>query len=262
MSRVTLAGRPAATSGEEMTERYWHLRAGPLFEMLDAEELTRLERQSSSRKFSRGELIYLPADLGDSALLLVDGRVRLFAATPEGKQGVLGYVEPGELFGELPVITGGKRDEFAEATATSLVVSVPREEILRLVSSQPSFALEITKLIGFRRKRYERRLKALLFKSTRERLIHLLLEFAERYGRQARPETPVAFAEKFTHQELANVIGSTRESVTVLLGTLQYERLIEVRRRRIILTNLPALAAEVGQSIPGVVIDPDLLPAY
>lgn len=238
-----------------MADRFWHLRAGSLFEGLEPAELSRLEAVSASRKFARGELIYLPADLGDSALLLVEGRVKLYAVTPDGKQAVLGYVEPGEVFGELPVVTGGKRDEFAEPVAPSLIVSIPRDAILDLAGTRPGFALAVTKLIGFRRKRYERRLKSLLFKSTRERLVHLLLEFAERYGRRNRADGPVALTVKFTHQELANVIGSTRESVTVLLGQLQYERLIEVARRRIVITNLPALAAEVGQSLPGVAID-------
>ena len=106
----------------------------------------------------------------------------------------------------------------------------------------------VTRLMGLRRKRVERRLKSLLFRSNRERLIHLLLELAEKYGQ--RDSEGLLIGIKLSHQELANTIGSTRETVTVILGELQSENSVIVRRRQIILTQPDQLAASIGLAAP------------
>ena len=101
----------------------------------------------------------------------------------------------------------------------------------------------ITKLIGLRRRRIERRLRGLLFRSNRQRLIHLLLELAEQFGCPTARGAQIGL--KLSHQELAGVIGSTRESVTLLLGELQQERSIEITRRRIELIEPERLTKEI-----------------
>ena len=106
----------------------------------------------------------------------------------------------------------------------------------------------MTKLFGLRRQRVERRLKYLLFRSNRERLVHLLLELAEQYGRP----TPagVELRIKLSHQDLASIIGSTRETVTVVLGELQNEGRLQLGRRKIVLTDVAQLADSVNVAVP------------
>ena len=99
-----------------------------------------------------------------------------------------------------------------------------------------------------RRQRIERRLRNLLFQSNRKRLIHLLLELVERYGLLVPDGVKINI--KLTHLEMANVIGSTRETVTVVLGQLQDEGLIQVERRQITICQPEKLAAEVDEKIP------------
>ncbi|QDT35842.1 Crp/Fnr family transcriptional regulator [Stratiformator vulcanicus] len=234
-----------------MDQRYWHLRSSQLFERLNSEQITRLERTSRSKSFAKGELVYLPSDEADCVILTVSGRIKLYTITSDGKQAVLAFIDPGEVFGELPVVTGGQRDEYAEAMERTTLVIVPGSEIRHLMGNHPDFMFGITKLIGLRRQRFERRLKSLLFRSNRERLAHLLVELAQQYGlRNGHSEIELSL--KLSHQELANVIGSTRESVTLLLGDLQVENLIAIRRRRIVIRDLPALAAEVDQPVPTI----------
>lgn len=112
---------------------------------------------------------------------------------------------------------------------------------------QPDLTLGITKLIGTRRRRVERRLRNLLFHSNRERLIFLLIELIEQYGR--RVEGGIELSIKLSHQEMANIIGSTRETVTVVLGELQKEGLILIARRRVKILDLPRLAQQVGATV-------------
>ena len=118
------------------------------------------------------------------------------------------------------------------------------------MEESPQVSLGVTKLMGMRRRRVERRLKSLLFRSNRERLIHLLLELAEKYGQPCAEGLRIGI--KLSHQDLASIIGSTRETVTVVLGELQTERNVIIKRRQIILARPDLLAAAIGTAQPRV----------
>lgn len=223
-----------------MSEQLWRLKQCDLFRQLPPEQLLELEKRSLARKFPRGAPIYLPADHADGVLLMAEGRAKIGGFTDDGKQTILAFIDPGELFGELAIIDDAPREEYAEAVEKSTVVLISREVMQRLIAANPHISLGITKLFGLRRQRIERRLKSLLFKSNRQRLVHLLLELAEKYGRPTADGLELKI--KLSHQDLANVIGSTRETVTVVLGELQAEGRVKLGRRKIILTDLADLA--------------------
>ena len=231
-----------------MQEKYWFLKNADTFQLLDEQELSWLEARSRLRTFPRNSPIYLPADEADGVLVLASGRVKICSVTPDGKQSILALIEPGEMFGELSIFDSGQREEYAEATEESKVVLIPVESMRASVQRNPQLALGVTKLLGFRRRRVERRLKYLLFRSNRDRLIHLLLELAEDYG--TRSDTGIQLGIKLSHQELASIIGSTRETVTVTLGHLQAEGLIKVGRRKLALLQPKRLADSIRVSPP------------
>jgi len=233
-----------------MHDKFWYLKNCDLFERLSPEEVARIESRSRSRSFKRGGLIYLPSDRGDAVLLLTSGRVKIYHLTAEGKQALLAFVDPGELFGELALLDSGQREEFAEAMEDTSVVRIPREEIHRLIEAHPTVSVGVTRLMGLRRRRVERRLKSLLFRSNRERLIHLLIELAEKYGRPQADGLLIGI--KLSHQDLASMIGSTRETVTVILGELQSEGNLIIKRRQIILTQPESLAAGLDLPAPEI----------
>ena len=232
-----------------MREKFWFLKQCQLFEQIPEDHLSWLESQSRVKRFPKGTPVYLPVDGAQGVLLLAEGQVKLASLTAEGKQSILAFINPGEIFGELALLDGGERDEYAETTQTSTIVLMPAEAIRKIAEVTPKLALGITKLIGMRRKRIERRLKYLLFHSNRERLVHLLLELAEDYG-TAKEDGAVALSIRLSHQDLASIIGSTRESVTVLLGQLQSEELLALGRRRIEIKSLDRLAKSVQTTPP------------
>ena len=235
-----------------MSEKLWFLKSCQLFEHLSPDELRRIEMRSRARTFPRKSPIYLPADEARSVYLLAKGRAKICHLTPEGKQSILAFIEPGELFGELAILDSGAREEYAEAIEVSTVVMIPSDEIQRLMADLPELSFGITKMIGMRRRKIERRLKNLLFLSTRERLTHLLLELAEQYGKPTSDGIQLGI--KLSHQDLASVIGSTRETVTVVLGEMQSEKLLKIGRRNILLldpSRLAAIVQETTSRLPG-----------
>jgi len=240
-----------------MAETIWYLKNCPLFTALPDDELRAVERNSLARKFERNSPIYLPIDSAESVFLLVKGRAKICHLTPEGKQSILAFIEPGEIFGELSILAEGKREEHAEAIEPTTVVKISGDTIRGLMERYSRISLGITKLIGIRRKRIERRLKNLLFLSNRERLTHLILELMEQYGEPTKDGIRLRI--RLSHQELANVIGSTRETVTVVLGELQSEGLVAVGRRKIVIQDPDGLAKAVGEQSPPPLRSDELL---
>jgi CRP-like cAMP-binding protein len=234
-----------------MREKYWYLKDCPLFEQVSPEVLRELESKSRMKRFRSGEPIYLPIEAADGVLLLLKGQVKIYSLTTEGKQSILTFIEPGELFGELALYQAGERGEHAEATMNSEVVMMPADALRRIVEQDAKLAVGLTKLVGFRRRRIEQRLKYLLFHSNRERLAHLLVELAEDYG-TVGPDGDITLSVKLSHQDLASLIGSTRESVTVILGQMQAEGILKLGRRKIVIRAIDKLAASVHLAVPNV----------
>lgn len=231
-----------------MPQQLWYVRNCSLFQRLDEATLRRLERHALIRRFARNAPIYLPTDAADGAFLLAAGRVRICSSTPNGKQQILALIDPGELFGELAVLDPGQRQEQAEAAVDSTVVWLAGDVLRELMESSPHLTLGITKLIGLRRQRIERRLRNLLFRSNFERLGHLLLELVEQYGRDV--DGQIRLDVRLSHQELSAIIGVTRETVTGVLGEMQKAGLVQLGRQSIVILDLARLAAEMDATVP------------
>jgi len=227
-----------------MAGQIWYLKNCRLFESCTPEQIARLEAASRAKSLSKGEPIYLPADDANSVLVLANGRVKICHLTSDGKQSILAFIEPGEIFGELAILNMGNRDEYAEAVEDSRVVAIPGDTLRQLMEEHAELCLGVTKIIGLRRRRIERRVKNLLYLPNRERIIHLLLELAEQYGHSTNRGIELSI--RLSHQDLASIVGSTRETVTVVLGGMQNEELIELGRRKIIIKAPDQLAHQVG----------------
>ncbi|MFT7631609.1 MAG: CRP/FNR family cyclic AMP-dependent transcriptional regulator [Mariniblastus sp.] len=231
-----------------MADSFWYIKNCNLFSQLSASDIAELESQSRMRKLKRGEPVYLPHEQADGVILVAQGRVKICHATPDGKQSILGFIDAGEIFGELALLGTERRDEYVETTEKSTLVLLPKQALQHVIRKYPDLVLGVTKLIGVRRQRVEKRLRNLLFRSNRERVIHLLLELSEKYGVQT--ENEISLNIRLSHQEMACIIGSTRETVTVVLGHLQKEELLKISRRRVIIMDLPKLASEVNEATP------------
>ncbi len=225
-----------------MESKLWYLKRCAIFERISETQAARLDKVALVRKYKRHSIIYSPTEPGQSVLVLASGRVKIKDLTPEGKETILAFIEEGEVFGELAVVGSDQREEYAEAVVDSEVLVVPRDDIVALMTDSPETALSITKLIGLRRRRIENRLRNLLFLSSRDRMLRMLRELTESHGEWQGSRCDIRLA--LSHQELASLIGVTRETVTATLGQLQLEGIIEVKRRKIAVIDPDRLAAE------------------
>jgi CRP-like cAMP-binding protein len=172
--------------------------------------------------------------------LLERGLVRIYRLSERGAEAALGYVRPGEVFGELGAFEQ-PRESFAEAVRRSTVWRVPAAELRRVLDLHPHVALSVTAQIGRRLKRIESRVENLVFRSLRARLSRILLELSEDFGRDEDGLLVVDFAVR--QQDLAELVGATRQSVNLCLRELRDSGLVAYRKGRLALPNPTALRA-------------------
>lgn len=219
--------------------KLWYLKKFNLFEEFTPEEMEALVPITHMGRTPLGTPFYLPQDPSDRVFLLKEGRVKISKVSEDGKQLTLGILEPGEIFGELALVDEGPRGTTAEALEDTFICVIGRRDFERLLEKKPGLALKVTKLIGVRRKAIEAKVEDLVFKDVGSRLAKLLLELAASYGTKVGKGTRIDV--KLTHQELAALIGSTRETTTSTLNEFRRLGLIEVEKRRIVVVDDEAL---------------------
>jgi len=219
----------------------WYLKKIPLFQDISGETLQRLVAGIEMREVRRRQVLYLPGDPGQAVFFVHGGRVKISKVTPDGKELTLAYRGPGEIFGELVLIDGGPREEMAEATENALISELDRVEFEKIVQREGVIGYRLTKVVAQRRRDVENKIEQLVFKDVNAKLAELLLRLASEYGIEDSRGTLVAL--KITHQEMANLIGSTRETVSLTLSQFKRKGLIQTDGRKVILADREGLRA-------------------
>lgn len=173
--------------------------------------------------------IYLPDDPSNTVYLLKKGRVKIGSSTPSGKEVTFEILDPGEIFGELEALEDSPREALAETLDDALICAIRREDFTRYLREHPGLMVRLTKLMGFRLRKIQSRVEDLVFRDVPARLAHLLLELKKTDG---VPEGG-GIRVKLTHQEMANLIGCSRETVSATLGQFRKRRLIRIDGRSI-----------------------------
>src|SRR5262245_47573433 len=219
----------------------WYLKKIPLLQDLPPDTLHRLVQNIEMREVRRRQVIYLPGDPGQAVFFVNGGRVKISKVTRDGKELTLAYRGPGDIFGELAMIDGGPREEMAEAMENALISELPRQEFERIVQKEATVGYKLTKIVASRRREVENKIEQLIFKDVNAKLAELLLRLASEYGIEDARGTLVSL--KITHQEMANLIGSTRETVSLTLSQFKRKGLIQTDGRKVILADREGLRA-------------------
>lgn len=224
---------------QEDRRALFYLKKISLFSELDPAKLTLLASQVSLQEVRRRRVIFLTGDPGTAVFFVNAGRVKISRVTRDGKELTLAYRGPGEIFGELCLVDGGPREEMAEAMENALVTEVPREAFVLLLDAHASIGAGLTRIMCQRRRELESKVEDLVFKDVNAKLAELLLNLGQDYGVDDSRGTLLAV--KITHQEMANLIGSTRETVSLTLSQFKRNKYIATEGRKIILIDREGL---------------------
>jgi CRP/FNR family transcriptional regulator, cyclic AMP receptor protein len=225
----------------DLKRTLWYLKKIPLLADLGPEVLARLAERVEMKEVRRREVVYLPGDPGRSLFFVNGGRIKVSKVTRDGKALTLSYCGPSEVFGETCLIDGGPRSEMAEAVENAMLTEIERADFERLLGLHPSLGSQMTKLMVSRRRELENKVEGLVFRDVTSKLAELLVKLAGEYGVDDSRGTMVAL--KITHQELANLIGSTRETVSLTLSQFKKKKYICTEGRKVIISDGEGLRA-------------------
>ena len=205
------------------------LSSSELFEGLTDAALADLDGRLRAAGFRKGELIYSPYDRGDALYLIEAGRVRLYRSAHDGRQLTLAMLDPGMSFGQVAVLEHELQDAYAEALTDCSVRLLTADALERAMAEHPRLALNLMRALAARLRDAEDQVESLAFRPVPARLAAKLLELMDRYGRVT--PSGIRIDERFTHLQLAEMIGTSRETLTKVLNELRDEHLIDVRER-------------------------------
>lgn len=216
-------------------DKLWYLSRISIFEALPQEDLMELDRMAPMTHFNalpKGTLIQSPDTYRDGLFFIKEGKLRLYKINAEGKQFTVGIMGKGNMFGEIDTFSFGTNGLYIETMEETLICSVPKERFENFLEKRPQLAMKfLTELSNMLRERDEL-LEKLALGDVRERILHLLLKLSERFG-AIEDNGLVKIDLALTHQEVANMIGATRESVTMILNELTKEHIIRTGRKSI-----------------------------
>lgn len=218
----------------EAKSKLWYFENFSMLAPLSMQEMEALDKNSQMRKANKSQIIYFPEDASKTIYLLKEGKVKISKYSADGKEIIMAILGPGEIFGEAAIIGHGKREELAEATEDSVICVVSIEDLRKMMEMNPKFNFQITKLIGLRLKKIQNRFESLVFKPADERVKSFIKELANDYGKNipGNPEEKVIHL-KLTHEDIAKLTATSRQTVTRLLNDLEKTGIISYDRKSI-----------------------------
>ncbi len=213
-----------------------YLQAADIFRDLSPDEIRTIEQRISMRTYPKGQILYAQEDRAETLFLLKYGKVHLYRLTNTGKRLEIAVLGPGVFFGEMPLLGESLRRTFAEVTETALVCALSRPNIEYIIQRQPKVALRMIEAMGKRLANHEERLEEMAYYTIPARVASALLRLSQ-YG-----DDP---AIALTHQQLADLVGALRETVTTILNSFQRDGLVLLRRGEIFVKDHEGLRAQI-----------------
>jgi CRP/FNR family transcriptional regulator, global nitrogen regulator len=207
-------------------------------EHLGLEDFEQAGVPAAERYFGAKDLIFAPGDPDGQLYFLLEGTVRLYKIYGEYKEATVALLKDGGVFGELSLEEGSRQDVFAEAVTEARVAVVRKSVLTEVIKRHPQFAVKLLFSFSERIRQSDEVIESLLDREVSARLATLLLNLSDRFGETNGSGTVLNV--RLTHQDLANMIVSTREAVSKVMSEFQRQGLIQVRNRRISVT--PRLA--------------------
>lgn len=225
-----------------ITSKLTFLEQFPLFTVLTPDEKSMLSQMVELKKRPKYSYIYMAEDPSEYIYFLLKGTIKIVTHSGEEKEVIKAILHPLSMFGELGVVGEQGRSDYAKAMNQEVHYFVLKVEDLRkLMRTNYRLCTKILTMIGNRLKKAESRLESLIFKDARTRIIDFLKESAEKRGSKIGIDEMLV-KHSLTQQDIANITGTSRQTVTSVLNDLKKLNLIHFTRRSILIRDLRKLA--------------------
>jgi CRP/FNR family transcriptional regulator len=215
------------------------LSRAPLFEALDEESAKALRALITEVDLVRGQRLFDEGDAGDRLYVVLDGKIKLTRAAPDGRENLLSVLGPGEMFGELSLFDPRPRTSSAVAVTESRLAALAHDELRDWLTGRPDVSLHLLRALAQRLRRTNEHLADLVFTDVPGRVAKALLDLAERFGRPV--EEGVMVSHDLTQEELAQLVGASRETVNKALADFAGRGWLKLEARAVLLLDVDRL---------------------
>jgi CRP/FNR family cyclic AMP-dependent transcriptional regulator len=216
------------------------LRRTPLFATLDLDAAASLRASMSEIELARGDLLFHEGDPGDSLYVVLRGKIKLGRTSGDGRENLVAVLGPGEMFGELSLFDPGPRSAGATALVDSTLLGLSSDELTPWLATRPDVARALLRAIARRLRRTNDSMSDLVFSDVPGRVAKALLDLSARFGTPA--EDGIHVAHDMTQEELAQLVGASRETVNKALADFAGRGWLRLEARAVVLTNVERLS--------------------
>ena len=215
------------------------VRQAPLFAALDDEAAEALRGTMTRVEVPRGEAIFHEGDPGDRLYVIVEGKIKLGRASGDGRENLLAVLGPGEMFGELSLFDPGPRNAAGTAVADTVLLGVGSDDLDEWLRGRPEVARHLLRALARRLRRTNEALADLVFSDVPGRVAKALLDLSERFGRPT--DDGLRVAHDLTQEELAQLVGASRETVNKALADFASRGWLRLEARAVVLLDIDRL---------------------
>jgi CRP/FNR family transcriptional regulator, cyclic AMP receptor protein len=215
------------------------LKETPLFETLSEEDASALRAGIINVHLNRGERLFSEGDAGDKLYIILEGKIKLTKAAPDGRENLVSVHGPGEMFGELSLFDPIPRTSSATAVTSARLAGLAHDDLHTFLSSRPEVAMHLLQALAQRLRRINDVKADLVFTDVPGRVAKALLDLADRFGVMT-PEG-VQVNHDLTQEELAQLVGASRETVNKALADFTARGWIQLAAKSVLVTDADRL---------------------
>ncbi|WP_026550048.1 Crp/Fnr family transcriptional regulator [Arthrobacter sp. Br18] len=215
------------------------LRRAPLFATLGDDVFAALTDELAEVDLSRGSSVFREGDQGDQLYFIVSGKIKLGRTAQDGRENLLAILGPGELFGEMALFDPSPRTATATAVSETRLAALKNENLRTLLETRPEVSAQLLQALARRLRRTNESLSDLVFSDVPGRVAKALLDLADRFGRPATDG--ILVAHELTQEELAQLVGASRETVNKALAEFVQRGWLRLEARAVVILDIQRL---------------------
>ncbi|MFB5194526.1 Crp/Fnr family transcriptional regulator [Neobacillus sp. KR4-4] len=215
-----------------------------LFRELNEFELTKITDIAISRQWKKQSHVFLQGDPLENVYFIYDGKIKIYKSDINGKEQIVAIAKKGEMFPHVGFFRKGDYPAYAEVLESSTLIAIPISKFETVLIDNPELCIKVFKVLGEKIVDLQNRLEEQILNNTYEQIVKLLIRLAQNHGKEQEDGT-ILLKSEFTNKDLANMIGTTRETISRTLTKMKKDELIEVDDEGNMIVDIKILMEEI-----------------
>jgi CRP/FNR family transcriptional regulator, cyclic AMP receptor protein len=216
-----------------------------LFRELNDFEIAKISDIAIAREWKKHSHVFLQGDPLENVYFIYEGKIKIYKSDINGKEQIVAIAKKGEMFPHVGFFRKGDYPAYAEVLESSTLIAVPISKFETVLIENPELCIKVFKVLGEKIVDLQNRLEEQILNNTYEQIIKLLIRLAQKHGKEQEDGT-ILLKSEFTNKDLANMIGTTRETISRTLTKMKKDELIEVDEEGNMIVDVEILMEEIN----------------